>query len=1244
MRRFAFSMVLLAGLFAGRNQILAQTDATMSAVSESSGVTPLQQFDFGILNPYADTSKIRNLPIASSEEIRQGDAGNIVSDYAVMVASEDDDSYAFGHIPYQEDITPHGGRAYSIPITVSPMSKFAPQISLQYNSQSGNGLAGYGWDIGGLSSITITNKNLYYNNEVSPADIADPEAVYMLDGVPLVPNDDPALATEYPLETARGHILVKKHLMSGNAVCYFTVLFPDGSEAVFGTPKNTSPKAVYPITRWEDRSGNLIIYSYNMYSPSSAPYYNINSIRYKHKDNDADIGRIDFRYSAREEQHVRYRAGQKYYQKQILKTITSLSQDSTLCTYTLTHELKDGANLLKSIGCSNSSGEQLRPLTFAYGIDQHYEVPPPKDLVKIDSVFLASNYNGSEDMDLIFNRGKMLSDNFKDGLVILPEYSNYGRIDSDYGFLTASFKYGSTYLPGQDIIIAPNLELYAPVLSIKAESGFQCIYPVDVDGNGVDEVVKVNFYGTNTDTSNTILKISIYKVSTSGVTRIKSYLREVPGIYNDNDVFISPVQRCYMFGDFKGDGKIRLLTISFSSNSYYTTNESYVSLIDLESGTKISEQSLFLLTADDYADGKVICTDMDGDGKSELCRLSGSNLNIYNLGGNGFTLTRTITDVTNLLSKGSHITDINGDGYVDIAQEPVETSQYWKISSYTGHGFEHQLVNLNGKTDDDAFQFLDLNKDGLADLIQRNGNRMYLYLNENGTFKYSNRITSSLTFPASTKIIACNATGREKMSDIITMGDTYLHTYGFNQNLAQDRLLTMFTNSLGAVTRNGYEDMASSSAYKTDPSREYARSEGYAKSRFPLYLLRDSQNYLSSAQDGDSMLSNLTYEYYDACVHRRGLGFCGFGKVRMTSFGEPEDKEFVTIETRSPELMGATIKLVRGHMQTMNDPYDITEYTYDTLYTTYGKLNPRLSGTVHTDTLTSIKTITSYSYDSYDYPTSIVVRRSLETEEWFKWFKESEEIEYQHLTGADNYCLGNILSRTSTKSSPVRSLHTFPYNPPDIGLPELPESGLPKPGFNPGTTTPETITLSQSWIEKQVYTYDAQMHPLTRIDSVGRSSSALNKKQETRWTYDTYGNVLTEVSAPYNATEFIGKTFTYDDTGSILCTLTDELGHTTTFSEYNKYGKPLTVTDYAGRVTADVYDDWGTLVSRTTPDGTVSSTASGWSSIGRYYIRKTVTGKPTEMRHYDAAGREVRKIVILFNGQFTITDKVYDRN
>lgn len=96
------------------------------------------------------------------------------------------EGYDVGQIPYEEGVSPSGARTYTIPITSAQNVKLAPSLSLVYNSQSGPGYAGYGWDIGGLSYISIANKTRYHNGQAVAACYDDTDAAWTLDGVPLV--------------------------------------------------------------------------------------------------------------------------------------------------------------------------------------------------------------------------------------------------------------------------------------------------------------------------------------------------------------------------------------------------------------------------------------------------------------------------------------------------------------------------------------------------------------------------------------------------------------------------------------------------------------------------------------------------------------------------------------------------------------------------------------------------------------------------------------------------------------------------------------------------------------------------------------------------------------------------------------------------------------------------------------------------------------------------------------------------
>ena len=64
-----------------------------------------------------------------------------------------------------------GGASYSIPIAMSPgINGVVPQVSLTYNSQGGNGVAGYGWNISGVSAITRIPSTKFHDGTIDAVD------------------------------------------------------------------------------------------------------------------------------------------------------------------------------------------------------------------------------------------------------------------------------------------------------------------------------------------------------------------------------------------------------------------------------------------------------------------------------------------------------------------------------------------------------------------------------------------------------------------------------------------------------------------------------------------------------------------------------------------------------------------------------------------------------------------------------------------------------------------------------------------------------------------------------------------------------------------------------------------------------------------------------------------------------------------------------------------------------------------
>jgi hypothetical protein len=69
----------------------------------------------------------------------------------------------------QANATATGGVSYTIPIEVlDGTNGMQPKITLSYNSQSGEGIAGFGWSLSTYSYITRSGKRFYYDGQNNP--------------------------------------------------------------------------------------------------------------------------------------------------------------------------------------------------------------------------------------------------------------------------------------------------------------------------------------------------------------------------------------------------------------------------------------------------------------------------------------------------------------------------------------------------------------------------------------------------------------------------------------------------------------------------------------------------------------------------------------------------------------------------------------------------------------------------------------------------------------------------------------------------------------------------------------------------------------------------------------------------------------------------------------------------------------------------------------------------------------------
>ena len=1206
-----------------------QRDSTVTALSDGGSEVEycIQPFDFGEIKHPSESER---LPLVFSEEEKQAFAEKRIAALEASVSnmksapkrSVNLSDYSVGEIPLQEGVTPTGGKTYRIPIAAASGFNLTPSVALAYNSQASDGWAGYGWDIQGVSHITLISKNVYYHGSAKGANAFSTDAVFALDGNPLVVNTQSETLSAFPLITATGNILVAPSYNSRGYAVTFTVKYPDGRTASFGIGHDVGyNKTSYPITEVTDLDGNRITFHYSP-DPTNGND-RITAIRFGYNRSNQYKGEISFSYTGNSGHVTRYYAGRSLYKIVRLTEITSKDKGNILCRYSLSYEQSDNVWLLTQVDCS-SDGEFLRPLVFEYGaLDSN---PPQADYLYQNHSLQLSTVFSPYDVDFVYRRGKFVPGSYNDGLLIYPDFDVYD-VTYEYKPLFGSwiYKFGSPYPSDQVCLFAPSLEDFNDVDgSITAGNGFQTIEAVDVDGDGLDEIVKLNFNGVSG--SNTRLLITVYKCNTLGVPVQNSQFEILLQGTVTSGGYVSPYRRAYFWGDFCGNGRAQLLTVAYDKNYNSASNISqnpYAALIDLYSQTKLCDSELFSFPISRR--GCLLPYDLDNDGQTEIGLATPSGFDVYRFASNAFTIERTLSTPTSLVmtdqSHPYHISDINGDGYIDIMLAPAAgTSTDWTRYAYDGNNFNTSTVSLTSRTADDAFLFIDINQDGLSDLVKISGTTLGTYMNLNGA-TFGSYLQSPSAISDAKGIIPANIVNRSGTSCFMKVDSCYVHTYAYTSPSPAQRNLTKFEDSMGRVFINSYGYLPSMSRYWTDSSIYVNNVEGYAFRTLPIYVLEGEDAFLDDSCT--DRYRRRYHNYFNGVVHSLGLGFCGFSKAR--TYDNTGDVTEIAEEVRDAQKFGVVTSVTSRHGSVWTDAYFSLTNTWDNNSTAYGKLNPRLTESIAADALTGINTTTTYTYGSYDLPSSILVSRRIGT-----GTAETERINrtYCHSVSASKYILGAV-----TEESVIRDAD---------GDPAL------------------------KWKEKSVNTYDDRFRPIVSKKYVGKYGRYLDPPtpfpdtlglrlipfgtfydatylvSETQWQYDSLGNVLSEKSAPYGANEYVGNTFTYDNDGRYLVAETDALGHMTILSGYNKFGKPSVSLDYRYRTTSYAYDAWGNLTAATSPDGTVEQTTASWGGSGLYTILKTVTGRPETVTHYDALGREIRSGVKRFDGQWQWTDREYD--
>lgn len=1094
-----------------------------------------------------------------------------------------DKTKTVGEIEINSGVTANGAKTYEVPIKIFPgMNNFQPNLSLLYNSQSKGSVVGQGWSLTGLSMITRSGKNLYYDDKTEGIRMDLSDSFY-LDGIRLIKTSQND-STNILYESETGNIRVVAFL-SGDVVKHFQAWYPDGRLYGYGQGKSSDNEIIYPLTYAFDIYDNRISYTYF----KESNYYYISRIDYN------GGAHVDFSYKSRTDPIICSAGGIMFNISKLLDRITCYNNQTAIGEYVLSHSIYDNISHLDQIDYSSGSDNSLNPVRFIYG--KNVPGAAVTDIYNKEQTQLLEWYE-SDNPDMIkVVRGRFDYSTTDDGLIALPNKNPYWKhYRHSTAFRHSQNRYDNLYTGSERIFLYSGLsdDFASPMPELTTGPGFVDILCADLQGKQEDFVVKINdIVSNNLDN----LTFTVYRANPySGLHKLYTRTFNFPTVYVDQDGGKSIHPKFFYSGDFNGDGKMEILAVSNHQPFNDASRPTKCYLFDLENNKILYEGHVFPYyvsfigteISDPWAttnsSDRLLVFDANGDGKTDICLINADGINTYTFNTNtdgslNLQLLKLDSMLTrqDLQNKLAMVGEINGDGLPDIIVTPYCSENdnnfawYKLLSNGDGSFYRIGFYSLTfGKGDRDGFLLHDIDNDGRTDLIRYKKSEFYTTPCAYNSF---GKQYSTTTFDAENSILVpSNINSRNNLTRLLCLHKGVVTKYTYNKDISREQLLTGMISSLGVIEKHDYRSLCDNSGQESVYTSGGGASFPFINIREPLMVLAHSETVLNG-----ELCSESKYRYENGVFHHHGLGFCGFEKIMSyDSHGS------CTTQTFDPY----NYSVLKSEISPVSEIHN--EYSFDIKPNKIKKV--LLVSKTEKDKLTGYSANISYTYDEYGYPTSeSKVMSDGITVNKVMTYGDSSEID-------DSYSLGYVTDQTTTITR-GNDTHT------------------------------ERIYFSE---------FDTR-HPYEVLHYIDG-----NTISQTRYNYDFFGNVIEKKTKPYESGDFLVNKYTYNDSGEFSGEI-DEYGCETTYT-YDSKGLVNSITDYTGTTTIS-YDSYGHKTGEVEPDGIQTQITYEWitdNSSGAYKITTSTSGKPTVSEYFDALGRTVRVSDTRFDGRIRNIDKVYD--
>lgn len=322
----------------------------------------------------------------------------------------------------QGNIEVNGGGQlqFTLPIALPPgVRSVGPQINLVYTSGSGNGIAGYGWNISGITAISRVGRNIERDGEVRGVQL-DYSDYYSFNGQRLVlkSGEYGKDGAEYVTEKFSNVKIRSVGSIAGQqwkGPEYWEVTFEDGSQAWYGGVNGGSGNArtpmEYNIVKWRDAQGNYITYNYTQSNNVAV----ISSIQWGGNEtlSKAHFNDIQLTYTDRDLFEGSYVNGIQFIQQRILTEIIVNTSDSLFKKYEIAYK-KQGSNyhVVDYIREKNSINQEANAVVFENIIDVTASNTFRQDS-RYDDIYgmyvKSGDFDGDGQLDFINHKKLMLS-------------------------------------------------------------------------------------------------------------------------------------------------------------------------------------------------------------------------------------------------------------------------------------------------------------------------------------------------------------------------------------------------------------------------------------------------------------------------------------------------------------------------------------------------------------------------------------------------------------------------------------------------------------------------------------------------------------------------------------------------------------------------------------------------------------------------------------------------------------------